>query len=409
MKNIITTIFIFLSYNIFSQNLIPNPGFEDVNVCQTYHEHCSPKAWRNILLKGFRFPETAFTGREGIHSKEGQRSVILPLYHKARKKDRIYIQVPFLCELEKGKEYEFSFYYLLTEQTTQEFHIFFPDTLYVHHDLDYFLGKKSDYIVPLSTDGEFRVWKEFKMNYIANGNEQGFVIGNSTLDKDIEITTLKKLKKKDYYPKRLMIWLDQFSFSTKEGIKENCKMEEMRERIYLDSVRHFIAKIETVKDLKENIVIEEEETIITEENKEEIVIPVIEGKEEKIIPKTKPILIENKIVLNQKFVLRGIHFKTNSAELEISSFEDLKRLLEYLKNNPDLNLLIEGHTDNVGSDAYNMKLSRNRANTVANYFIENGISIQRLRTLGRGELLALFDNETEEGREKNRRVEFIFE
>jgi Outer membrane protein and related peptidoglycan-associated (lipo)proteins len=77
-----------------------------------------------------------------------------------------------------------------------------------------------------------------------------------------------------------------------------------------------------------------------------------------------------------------------------------------LKENPNVEVEISGHTDNVGSRIYNINLSRLRAESVANFFISNGIDPKRLKVVGYGELLPIASNDTEEGRQMNRRVEF---
>ena len=80
-------------------------------------------------------------------------------------------------------------------------------------------------------------------------------------------------------------------------------------------------------------------------------------------------------------------------------------MLRHLRRYDDTNILIEGHTDNTGEDAYNQKLSENRAASVESYLITQGIKNSRVTTKGYGESQPLDANETEAGRQKNRRVE----
>lgn len=86
---------------------------------------------------------------------------------------------------------------------------------------------------------------------------------------------------------------------------------------------------------------------------------------------------------------------------------ELNLLTELLKNNENLAIEIQGHTDNIGEDKMNEKLSENRAKAVYDFLIKNGISAKRLSYKGYGETKPNFDNNTEEGRQKNRRTEFI--
>jgi len=109
-----------------------------------------------------------------------------------------------------------------------------------------------------------------------------------------------------------------------------------------------------------------------------------------------------KITLNESIVT----FAFDSSELTSLAKTNLDKLTQVLVNNPDTNINIYGHTDNKGSDDYNQKLSERRANSVRSYLMSKGISSNRLFALGEGEAMPVASNETEEGRAKNRRVEF---
>jgi outer membrane protein OmpA-like peptidoglycan-associated protein len=101
----------------------------------------------------------------------------------------------------------------------------------------------------------------------------------------------------------------------------------------------------------------------------------------------------------------GIQFALNSAELSESSKSNLQDLAETLKKYDDTNILIEGHTDITGTREYNMRLSEKRAESVADYLKGLGVSGKRLTTAGYGPEQPVGDNETEYGRQQNRRVE----
>lgn len=101
----------------------------------------------------------------------------------------------------------------------------------------------------------------------------------------------------------------------------------------------------------------------------------------------------------------GVYFDTDKYAVEGQSRQALMRLANVLKEYPQTNILIEGHTDSTGSDAYNLTLSKNRAQAVTNFLISQGIDRGRLETNWYGELQPKYDNSTMEGRAKNRRVE----
>lgn len=112
------------------------------------------------------------------------------------------------------------------------------------------------------------------------------------------------------------------------------------------------------------------------------------------------------VAVGEKVVLRNIFFATDKYELQPESMAELDKLLEFLKRNPSMVIEIGGHTDNVGSDAHNLELSQNRANSVFKYLLEKGIPAQRLSAKGYGKSVPMESNDTPEGRASNRRTEF---
>lgn len=105
------------------------------------------------------------------------------------------------------------------------------------------------------------------------------------------------------------------------------------------------------------------------------------------------------------FTLTGVTFETSSAVIRPSSFGKLDEVAQALKGNPEVRVEISGHTDNVGSEDGNQRLSLARAQAVRQYFIEKGVAADRLEARGFGESKPVTTNETPEGRAENRRVE----
>lgn len=104
--------------------------------------------------------------------------------------------------------------------------------------------------------------------------------------------------------------------------------------------------------------------------------------------------------------LNNIFFEFAKAVLLPESYPELDRTAEFLKNNPSIEIEIGGHTDDIGSDVTNQKLSEKRARAVADYIISKGIDTKRLTVVGYGESRPIAFNTDEEGRAMNRRVEF---
>lgn len=108
-----------------------------------------------------------------------------------------------------------------------------------------------------------------------------------------------------------------------------------------------------------------------------------------------------------KVVINNIFFDTGKATLTPQSSLELEKAIELLRDNPTMVIEIGGHTDNVGDDNYNMKLSHDRAKAVRDYMVNGGIASERIQAKGYGELNPVATNETEDGRKANRRTEFV--
>lgn len=105
---------------------------------------------------------------------------------------------------------------------------------------------------------------------------------------------------------------------------------------------------------------------------------------------------------------RNIHFETDKSDLKTESFSELNKLVSFLKDHMEKQIEIQGHTDNVGTVAYNQRLSLDRANSVLEYLVAQGISRERLLSVGKGSSQPLLRNTSEESRRINRRVEILF-
>lgn len=116
----------------------------------------------------------------------------------------------------------------------------------------------------------------------------------------------------------------------------------------------------------------------------------------------RPKVSAKKITIDQM-----VHFDFDKYNIKKDSYGILDDVASVLKSNPQIKKLqIEGHTDSIGSDAYNMKLSDRRANSVRQYLVNKGIDANRLVSVGYGESRPIATNKTAAGRAKNRRVEF---
>ena len=117
--------------------------------------------------------------------------------------------------------------------------------------------------------------------------------------------------------------------------------------------------------------------------------------------------VEKAIAETGKFVTNNILFETGKATLKPESMEEIEKVADYMKKNPNARFEVQGHTDNQGSDKVNDPLSQQRAEAVVKALEEKGVDPFNLRAVGKGAHEPVADNKTEEGRAKNRRVEFI--
>jgi outer membrane protein OmpA-like peptidoglycan-associated protein len=130
-------------------------------------------------------------------------------------------------------------------------------------------------------------------------------------------------------------------------------------------------------------------------------IALFNDQTNKLVKKTIPI-----VELGRKLIIENLLYETNSAALP-DSVKELDILADFMKTKENIMILVEGHTDNVGSYAINDRLSLKRANSVKQYLVDRGISEHRIKTKGYGERRPIADNRTQFGKRLNRRTEII--
>jgi len=108
---------------------------------------------------------------------------------------------------------------------------------------------------------------------------------------------------------------------------------------------------------------------------------------------------------SKRIVLRGVHFDFDKSDIRTDSRPVLDEAAEVLRDNPRVRIAVEGHTDALGADLYNEKLSVRRAEAVFRYLVNHGVTPERMEVVGYGKTRPVADNESESGRAQNRRVE----
>lgn len=128
-----------------------------------------------------------------------------------------------------------------------------------------------------------------------------------------------------------------------------------------------------------------------------------------VLRNDKPIVIDIDLApvkVGSVAVLNNIFFDTDRHELKSNSISEIQNIVRFLSDNTKLRIEIGGHTDNVGAEAYNRQLSEKRARAVYQYLVQQGISPSRMAVKGYGQLRPTAPNDTDEGRARNRRIEF---
>lgn len=124
-----------------------------------------------------------------------------------------------------------------------------------------------------------------------------------------------------------------------------------------------------------------------------------------IVEETKPQAEAAPEILEKGRTTLNVQFDTGKSVIKKTSYNDIDKLVDVMKQHPELNVMIEGHTDNVGSAASNKKLSQKRADAVKAYMVKHGIDKKRLTAKGYGMEKPIASNSTKAGKAKNRRVE----
>lgn len=127
--------------------------------------------------------------------------------------------------------------------------------------------------------------------------------------------------------------------------------------------------------------------------------------DKEVTPVTKDIALQP-IEVGVTVRLKNIYFDFDKTSLKSESFTELNKVVDFLKQNPSVEIEISGHTDNKGSDDYNQTLSQGRSESVVTYVIGQGIDSARLTAHGYGEAKPIDTNDSDDGRANNRRVEF---
>lgn len=365
----IIAIFLF-SVQVYSQNLVENPSFENTGWCSSYigDFNISVTNWStptggttdlfNSCAKGNVSVPDNSNGKQ--HPKSGKNYA--GFYLHAEKDYREYIQTELTKKLKKDKEYTISFYVSLAE--TSDFAI---------KDIDFLLSK-NEINTWISRALSVKQLKKIKVN-----NYTHYSFNNTQFYDNESGWTLIKMSFKAAGDEKFLT-IGNFQKNSKtEKLPVSNKNRFNASYYYIDSVS--LIETETSTIIKNDEMIETSKELITQKN-------VLE------------------IELNKDYIFENVVFEINSTELSSDAKKELMSIYQYLKQNRNTEIEISGHTDNNGTSILNKKLSQKRALSVSDFLTLSGLSQNRIKTFGYGNTKPITTNDTEEGNAKNRRVEF---
>lgn len=349
-----------------AQNLVPNPSFEEYFRCPASFSTDR----RDFFLPGWSSPNKGtpdhyhqcswgdndvpfnWAGQSNAHSGMGYAGIYT--WSNNGKNYREYIQVELQTPLKKGAKYRVEFYFKLSSYSvfaTDRMGLIFSDSILNRPDDK--LIKHSPAVMKTNASAFIdSKWELATAEYAAKGGERVVVIGNFSDDRSTHHIKIDQRMGKSF--------------------------------MLSGSAYYYVDDVSVVQTW-----------------------PPIEVKMDSttdVITWTDGRTIEP----NEVFILKNIQFSYDSFELLDVSFPELDKLVSVMREKPEWSVELAGHTDDRGSDDYNLELSQNRAREVGNYLVEHGIADTRIQIKGFGKQYPLVKQMDEEARSVNRRVEVRF-
>lgn len=374
---VLASLFLMIFNQLESQNLVQNPSFEEfVDFKTDGVKGCWHKIQSSDTPDYFNLSEsnsynnifTDFVG--GTKPKSGNSFIGIFCYRvqlsRNIKNIREYIETSLLNKLEKDSIYKVEISLCLDKESNfaiKNFGVFFSDTSFqFNKDFKTFSVNPQVEFNSSFLDST-NSWIELRSFYKAGGFEKLLTIGNFNNDKATIIKSIKPLKERG------------------KSEKWNLTKKEKAAYYYIDDV--IVEKVTINKAISINSL-----------------------NDEKVVMNNDKAFNINEIKVDSSVILKNIIFEFNKSDLLSQSFNEINKLYQLMIINPDIRIKLEGHTDNIGGYDFNLQLSIRRVESVTKYLINKGINPCRIEYAGYSFLYPLESNETDNGRQINRRVAF---
>ncbi|MBT8195860.1 MAG: OmpA family protein [Bacteroidia bacterium] len=381
-QSFLIQLFVLCSLGLYAQNLVPNPGFEEFYNCpdklSQFHNVINwytptignPDYYNNCKERKadpFGVPYNIY----GVQQpKDGNGYCGLVLHNVVNNRLVEYVQIKLDKPLKANSHYQLSFYVSLSENSK-----FAINTVEACVSKD---ALNSNFWEPLLQMAQVRFsntfvldnkdeWVEVKANFSAEGGEQYLSIGN-------------------------------FAHANQTVVKQLEDGDKLVAYYYIDKVQ----LIEIPKPVEPFVAeVKEPDTKNVKKKRRR-------NKKNKLGRKPNNIKKNDDSGLPENVMsVDPVYFKYNSTELVTSSYPELDQLVELLNTYSAMGLIIRSHTDGSSKEKDNMQLARDRADAVVEYLLENNISRNRIKVECLGSANPVSNNQTVEGRQKNRRIEFL--
>jgi outer membrane protein OmpA-like peptidoglycan-associated protein len=364
MKRSMAGFFLVIPFFCFSQNLLLNGGFEEENICIEYKVNCAPEAWLTNAVDVFNnYYKEASRCYEGTHCMSVQAGYARGGYK------RTFIRTRLLCGLRKGSRYRVELFVKSPHRILDSIGIYFSPT-------DLLYDKRAVHTITPSlyfADGGqvFKAdssWQQVVLEYTAKGDESFIAIANFS-KRDIQGSTGIPMEN------NFFVFFDNVFVRPLNPNEKLCDdWKTAMADIYDQDERHeFLAR---------NI------------------------RNRKAYQPVPVVLEPNKVIRIDTLILQEVLFATAKAELEKDSYTLLENFCRKVVGKNVDSVVVEGHTDNAGTNELNNRLSSARVQTVLNYFAGRAfVKPNRIVARAWGESKPEADNSTPQGRQRNRTEE----